>query len=383
MFGLSFHCQQICFNYLIYGRTQFFSCSCLQVVACFSLEAKLQKLFRVNFYSRAFILGPVEVLEEEVEVNCPGWLILQELLVESHSGSHLLSLSFLRPPWGSLVSWSLVVFFLSHFCSSEFFTLLRLFAATCHYLSGHYSTFLCLLTFLSVRFPSSCFLSPHPPVCPSTLRPPLLPCRPPSHRLERESIRSLHACFLLPLPSSAAGDSGTSVRLVRLLFALWGVFWNSSLHSPGRHITPLCVPAYVSVFRECSDAPQACEFVHSLCTFLTPCVHMRLCACVLLLSSSAQECVYTSELSAFGMSVAPCSIYQKLSSNEVKAYLHSCFLRQQTLKGNQRFFFYKTILRTKEGNESSLTNRGKNNHVLTLLKPARGSSTQFHPFEIL
>lgn len=103
------------------------------------------------------------------------------------------------------------------------------------------------LLFCSVSF--SYFL----PLSPLTLSLscPLLPSCPPSHHTECGSMQTLHACFFIPLSRvvrSAALDIGTSTCLVRLLFALRGVFSNSSFSQPCRHITPLCVPAYVSVF---------------------------------------------------------------------------------------------------------------------------------------
>lgn len=150
-----------------------------------------------------------------------------------------------------------------------------------------------LFTVLSAQFPSSCFLPPHPPVCPSTLilRPPFFPCHPPSRRINCKSIWSLHACFLFTLSGdarSAAPDSITSICLVRPLFALWGVFSNSNFSQPcpAPH-TSLRACIYECVWEcWCSSGLWICpQFVHTF--FNSICTHasVLMCFAALLLSS--------------------------------------------------------------------------------------------------
>lgn len=88
------------------------------------------------------------------------------------------------------------------------------------------------------------------------------------------------------------------------------------------------------------------EFVHSLWTFLTPDVHMRLCSCVLLLSYSVQEPVYRAALSGFGLSV-----YQKpFLIGELMTQEHTCL---PVFKGSHRVFMRRPKRKKKESSETN------------------------------
>lgn len=205
-------------------------------------------------------------------------------------------LCFLCPPCESLLSFSSVRFSLNHVCSWEFFPLLTDSSSTLHLpfsvlpSNQHFILFDLAFCSISVQLlfapPTSTL---HPPVCPSTSSSGLhyFPVNLPLIVSSVNPSDRSTPLFLLLLPGdagSAALDGGTSVCLVRLLFALRGVFSNSSFSQPcPAHRTSLCACVRERVW-ECSDASCACEFVHSLCIFLTPYVHMHLCPCVLLLS---------------------------------------------------------------------------------------------------
>lgn len=159
-------------------------------------------------------------------------------------------------------------------------------SSTCCSPSCWYSTF-------SLCSASICFLPPSLSALtlrfvlpPSPRLPPLLPCCP-------RSIRSLHVCSLVLLSGdvrSPALDSGTSICLVRLLFALWGVFSNSSFSQacPAHH-TSLCACVCQRVWGMLwrSSGLWICpQFVH---IFNCICTHASvfMCFAAFLLSSGA------------------------------------------------------------------------------------------------
>lgn len=214
--------------------------------------------------------------------------------------------------------------------------------STFHSLSCHHSTFLCVLTFwVSLQLPLS---SSHPLLCPSILllTSPLFPCCPPPLVVSSVTPSDHSTPVFASLSPEKGGlplwrlDSGTSICLVGLLFALWGVFSNSSFSQPcPAHHTSLCACVCERVW-ECADAPQSCEFVHSWCTFLAPYVHTHLCSCfaAFLLSSG----VFT-ELSCLDSDWAYLpKAFPYWWTNEPRARPPSCFLHQQTFEGNQRVF---------------------------------------------
>lgn len=210
-------------------------------------------MINVNFHYTSLLWNSLKPLEEKVKVVSAGLLILQQLPVESHSGSLLNSCVSCVRHVSRCWAFPRLRILSTPLSSSQ--TALQCY--TCHSPSCHPINVLYFSTLLSVQFPSSCFLLPPPPP-PSSLsfhlilRPPLFPCRPPSHRIECESIWSLHAPFSAPSPPEMLG---VLLWTVEQAFALWGfcllceVFSQiAAFHSPARHITPLCVLAYASVF---------------------------------------------------------------------------------------------------------------------------------------
>lgn len=240
---------------------------------------------------------------------------------------------FLCSPRESLLSCSLVVVFLSHFYSLEFFTLIyhpyrQLFTATSAILCPatislfipfdlpFYLVFFWLLFAFSLSLPLAFSL-----LSPSSLS---------FHPHPRASIISLssslssYQVWIHPIaPRLFFGSPSPEMRgallwTVEQAFALWGfcllceVFSQiAAFHSPARHHTSLCACVCEHVW-ECSDAPEAREFVLSLCTFLTSYVHTHLYSCVFSCFLIKFRNVFT-ELSCLNLEWALCpgSIYQK------------------------------------------------------------------------
>lgn len=124
------------------------------------------------------------------------------------------------------------------------------------------------------------------------------------------------------------------------------------------------------------------QFVH---IFNPICTHASVPVCFAAFLLSSGMCLQSPVVCIWNERCAQVVFTKRRPHKVVQQYLHSCFLHQQTFKGNQHVF-YGTFFSEPRGKRVLSNKRGKTLAkavTFWLLKPARRSSTQFYPFEIL